>query len=289
MVPKQFEYYAPPTIEEALSLLDRYGDEAKIIAGGQSLVPLMKFRFAAPTALVDIYKHIRNNLSYIREDHDGTVSIGALTTHHEIVSSELCGKYCPMLVKAAGNIGDWQVRNRGTIGGSACHADPAAHYLPALMALGAQFLVRGPHGDRIIDVKDFFKGPFTTAVKPNEILVEIRVPKRDGAKWGYEFVQRRSGDFAVAIAAVSLDTKGSTIRSARIIVGAVTPMPVEMERAEALLAGQKLNADLIKKASAIVYDEITNPMADFKASPEYKRQVAATMVERALLSAMGGV
>ncbi len=163
--PKAFEYYAPATIEDALHLIVENPDRAKVIAGGQSLLPLMRFRLVSPAMLVDIGKHLRGKLSYVRENQDG-ISIGALTTHHELSTSEVVRARCPMLAKAAEDIGDYQVRNRGTIGGSLCHADPAAHYLPAVVALGAELVATGAGGKRVIRAADFFKEMFTNALAP---------------------------------------------------------------------------------------------------------------------------
>jgi len=287
-VPKHFDYYAPSSVDEALSLTKRFGDEGKILAGGQSLLPMMKFRLISPKAVIDIHHKLRKHLSYIREDGN-KIAIGALTTHDDVLASKRIRKSCPVLARAAEHIGDRQVRNRGTIGGSLCHADPAAHYSPAILALNAEFVIRGPKAERTVGAGKFLVDMLTTALKKNEILVEIKIPKCDGFGWGYEVVQRRSGDFASAIATVLLKMKGKICEDARIVIGATTPVPVEMKEAEKLLQGRNIDKSLIEKAGARVYEDLPEPMADIRAGSEYKREVARVLTERALQSATGGV
>jgi CO/xanthine dehydrogenase FAD-binding subunit len=282
-----FKYYAPQSLNEALEISDKFGERAKILAGGQSLVPLMKLRVVSPEVIVDIFKYVREKLSYI-ETNGNTLRIGALATHNEIISSRSVGKMAPMLAEAAKYIGDYQVRNRGTIGGSACHADPSANYLPALMALGAQFVIKSRKGERIVDAEDFFVDAFTTAMRPGEILAEIRVPSISGYKWGYAAVQRRAGDYALVASAVLLNLKDGHVDKARIVVGAATPRPMRFHGAEEILEGKRLNESAIVAAADKIYEGLETPLSDIKASADYRRTVAKVLVKRILLSMLGG-
>jgi len=282
-----FEYFAPRTIDEVLSLLEKYGEEAKILAGGQSLVPMMKLRLIKPRYIIDIYKNLKKDLSYVVEEGD-RLRIGALTTHYEILTSELIRTKCPILAKAAEYIGDWQVRNRGTIGGSLCHADPAAHYLPVIVALNAELLVKGPNKERVIKATEFFKDIMTTALASNEILIEIRVPKINGYAWGYEAIHRRSGDFALCISTVLLRLKDRYCESAKIVIGAATPVPIEMKNAEKILEGKTIDEKIIEEASMKVYEELPKPFSDIKATADYRREMAKVLTRRALIHALRG-
>jgi len=244
-------------------------------------------RLIKPKYIIDIYKNLKKDLSYIKEEYD-RLSIGALTTHYEILTSKLIRAKCPILAKAAEHIGDYQVRNRGTIGGSLCHADPAAHYLPAIVALNAELLVKGPNKERIIKATEFFKDMMTTALGPNEILIEIRVPKLNGYAWGYEVIQRRSGDFALCISAVLLKLRDKFCESAKIIIGGATPIPVEMKNTEKFLEGKTLDEKIIDEASMKVYEELPKPMSDIKATADYRREMAKVLTKRALIYALRG-
>lgn len=286
--PKPFEYYAPATIEDALHLIAENQDRVKVIAGGQSLLPLMRFRLVSPAMLVDIGKHLKEKLSYVREGQDG-ISIGALTTHYEISTSEVVRARCPMLAKAAEDIGDYQVRNRGTIGGSLCHADPAAHYLPAVMALGAELVATGAGGKRVIKAADFFKEMFTNALLPDEILTEIRIPKPFGIPWGYEVIQGQGGSFATAIAAVLVKAHAAICESATIVIGAATAIPVRLTEAEDILIGKRLTKELLLEAAKAVGSNLREPLVDPRVRAAYRREMASLAARRALLSAFGGV
>lgn len=285
MRPASFEYFRASNLNEALELLDKYGNEAKILAGGQSLLPLLKMRILSPKYVIDVTRI--PELHYIRENKK-TIAIGALTTHYEVSSSSVIRDKYPILSKAAGYIGDLQVRNRGTMGGNVCHADPASHYLPALIALEADFIVRSKDGERIIKAKEFFKDMFTTAMKPNELLVEVRVPKLDGFRYGYESIQRRSGDLALVISSIIIKIEGGTCKSAKIVIGATSPVPIELKAAEELLIGKELNKDIIEKVASKVYEELPEPISDIKASSEYRREVARVLTVKALSSCMRG-
>jgi carbon-monoxide dehydrogenase medium subunit len=287
-VPRPFDYYAPTSIEEAIRLLAENKDEMKIIAGGQSLMPLMKFRLVSPKALVDIGKHLKERLSYV-EVNRRWVSIGALTTHYTLSTSDLLRSRSPMLAKAAGDIGDYQVRNRGTIGGSICHADPAAHYPPAMIALSAELVAVGPDGKRVIRAASFFKDMFTTALAPDEILTEVKIPIRPRTRWGYEVIQGQGGSYATAIAAVLLDIEGSICSSASVVIGACTPVPVRANKAEDVLQGRELTRELLVEASSAARSQLREPLADARVRADYRRDMAALAVKRALFSACGDV
>ena len=261
-----------------------------MIAGGQSLVPLMKFRIVTPKVLVDIYKNLRGQLGYIRMVGPDEIAIGALATHYEVATSELLREKCPILSKAAGRIGDRQVRNRGTIGGSLCHADPYAHYLPAVVALNAKFMIKSSSRERVVAARDFFKDVFTTDLRPNEILTEVRVPVLDEKYgWGYESIERRGGDYPSAVVATVLRFRedGACV-DAKIVLGAVATKPVEMVDAERILMGRRVDKVAIEEAADKVYAGLERPVGDIRASAGYKREVARELTRRALLSAIGG-
>jgi carbon-monoxide dehydrogenase medium subunit len=285
-VPKPFEYYAPTSVENALNLLSE-NEESKFVAGGQSLIPLMKFRLVNPHVVIDIGKHLRGEMSYIREGSEG-LSIGALTTHYEISSSELLRGRCPMLAKAAQDIGDLQVRNRGTIGGSLCHADPAAHYPPAMVALDALLAARSRGGTRTVRAADFFKDMFTTALAPDEMLVEVRLPRPPGTRWGYEVVHGQGGSFATAIAAVQLRMDGPVCESSTIVIGACSSSPVRLIEAEEVLKGKTLTEEVIARAASAVRSHLKEPLVDARVRASYRREMAALVARRALLAAAGG-
>jgi carbon-monoxide dehydrogenase medium subunit len=286
-VPRPFEYYAPASIEEAVTLAAK-NEDGKVIAGGQSLVPLMRFRLANPRVLIDIGRHLRREMSYVRGDGHG-LSIGALTTHYELSTSPILKTMCPMLAKAAEDIGDYQVRNRGTIGGSLCHADPAAHYPPAILAFDAQLVARGRGGERTIGATDFFRDIFTTALAQDEILTEVRIPASSGANWGYEVIHGQGGSYATAVAAVLLHMEGSTCESASIAIGACSPVPVRLAEAEEVIAGQPLTDELIDQASHVVRSRLKEPLVDARVSVDHRLEMAALAIRRALLAAAGGV
>ena len=286
-VPRPFQYHAPTSIDEAIRLATEGGDQAKFIAGGQSLLPLMRFRLVSPAVVVDIGKHLGKELSFVWESVNG-VSIGALSTHYQISTSEVLKSKCPMLAKAALDIGDYQVRNRGTVGGSLCHADPAAHYPPAVLALDGELVLRGKAGERVIRAVDFFKDLFTTAIGPDEILTEIRLPTSDWTGWGYEVIHGQGGSFATAIVAALLRVNRGRCESARIVVGACTSVPARLVEAEEVLLGKEITPTLILQASAAVRSHLKEPLVDLRVRANYRREMAALATRRAL-SAAGGL
>lgn len=270
MIPAQLTYVRAASVEQTIDVLAEHGDDAKVLAGGHSLLPLMKFRFAAPEVLVDIAP--LEELRYVREDGD-QIAIGALTRYRDLHTNEILRAHAPLLAEVAGAIGDRQVRNRGTIGGSLAHADPAADLPAATLASDAVFVVRGPQGEREIAAEDFFLGPFTTPLEPDELVVQIRVPKQTGLGWGFEKFSRRAIDWAiVGVAAV-----GSSI--ALINMGG---SPVRARAAEEALAGGASPAE----AGALAA-EGTSPADEPHASAEYRQHLARVLTTRALTKIAG--
>jgi carbon-monoxide dehydrogenase medium subunit len=284
MYPASFEYHRVATVEEAVGLLTRHKDDAKLLAGGHSLIPMMKLRLAQPKHLVDIGRV--KGLSGIREE-GGHFVIGALTTHHAVESSAAVKQKCPMLSEAAAMIGDPQVRNYGTMGGSVAHADPAADWPAVLLALGADVKAVGPKGARTIKIDDFFKDLFTTALHPDEVLTEIHVPT--GGHGGAAYVKHPhpASRFAVCgvAAAVTLDGTGKCT-SARVGVTGVGSKAVRAKGVEAALTGKALDAASIAAASQKAADGI-DINADLQGSVEYKAHLTRVYARRALEHAVG--
>ncbi len=273
MIPAPFDYVRAGSVDDAIQRVGDGGEDAKLLAGGHSLLPLMKLRLAAPTLLVDIGR--LRDLSYVREDGD-QVRIGALTRHHDVEHNELLRADVPILAHVAGQIGDPQVRHRGTIGGSLAHGDPASDLPAVCLALGASFTAVGPSGERTIAAADFFQGFLETALAPDEVLAEITVPKVTGAGWSFQKFNRRAQDWAiVGVAAVRNGTTG---------VGLVNmgPVPVRARAVEEAVAGGASAGE----AAAHAADGL-DPPGDLNASPEYRRHLVEVLVRRALEEAGG--
>jgi aerobic carbon-monoxide dehydrogenase medium subunit len=285
MYPSRFRYEAPRSVDEALGLLRQAGDEAKVLAGGQSLIPLMKLRFAAPELLVDI-----NNipgLDYHRADADGTIRVGALCRHADLEHSELLKGSQPTMAAAAPLIADPIVRNRGTLVGSLCHADPQGDWASVVLALGGHVVALGPGGRRTIPISEFITGPFENVLAPDEIAVEAVIPPPRGtAAGGYLKLERRVGDFATVGVAVALETSGETVSRAGIALTGVGPSSVEATEAEAALAGQPLTPETIERAADLAA-AAANPQTDHRGSAAYKRHIVRTFVARLLSRADG--
>jgi carbon-monoxide dehydrogenase medium subunit len=284
MIPAPFEYHAPKTLEEALRLMERHGDEAKLLAGGHSLLPLMKLRLAAPRYVVDLGR--LKGLSYIREEN-GRIAIGALTTHAEIEHSALLAAKCPLLPETAAQIGDVQVRNRGTLGGSLAHADPAADYPAALLALDAEIVVASTKDARTIPAGEFFVDMMTTQLRPGEILTQVRIPPR-GPRNGsaYAKLHQPASGFAIVGVAVRLALgKGSKIEQVAVGITGVGPKPYRAVVVERVLGGGSATPKLITDAVRHVTDGI-EPLSDLHASREYRREMAAVYARRALERAL---
>jgi len=280
MYPAQFDYHSPASVQEAISLLGRLKDDAKVLAGGHSLLPMMKLRLAQPKHLIDLRKV--PGLSGIKED-GGAIAIGALTTHYAVESSSLLKQKCPLLTETAGTIGDPQVRNMGTIGGSLAHADPAADYPAAVIALGAELVAEGPKGKRTIKVDDFFKGLLTTALQPDEILVEIRIPAWPaGTGTAYMKFPHPASRFAVVGVAALVTADGKKVGVG--ITGAGTKA-TRARGVEAALAGKTLDAATIRAAAEKAADGV-DVQADLQGSVEYKTHLLKVYCRRALEAAL---
>jgi len=285
MYPSRFRYEAPRSLGEAIGLLHEGGDEAKVLAGGQSLVPLMKLRFASPELIVDI-----NNLpglGYHRADPDGTLRIGALCRHVDLERSELLPGTQPTMAAAAPLIADPIVRNRGTLVGSLCHADPQGDWASVVMALGGSVVAQGPGGRRAIAVADFITGPFQNALEPDEIAVEAVIPPPQGTRaGGYLKLERRVGDFATVGVAVAIETAGETVTRAGIALTGVGGSTIDAAAAAAALTGRPLTAETIEQAAGLAADA-ARPKTDHRGSAEYKRHMVRTFVTRILSRADG--
>jgi carbon-monoxide dehydrogenase medium subunit len=268
MIPAAFDYVRANSAEEAVSLLSSHGEDAKLLAGGHSLIPLMKLRLASPSVLVDVGR--LTDLSYVRDSGD-QVAIGALTRHRDIETSDLLRSQVPILAHVAGLVGDPQVRHRGTIGGSLAHGDPASDLPAAVLALGGTLVARGPSGERQIPADEFFTGFLETALAPDELLTEIRVPKVAGAGWSFQKFNRRALDWAiVGVAAVRNGTTGVAL----VNMGST---PLRATAVEQALTQGASAADAARAAA-----EGTEPPTDLNASPEYRRHLAQVLVRRAL-------
>jgi aerobic carbon-monoxide dehydrogenase medium subunit len=274
VIPAPFDYQRAGSVDEALALLAEHGDEAKLLAGGHSLLPLMKLRLALPQVLIDIGRI--DELSFVEGDGDA-VRIGALTRHHDLATSALAGEQVPLLAHVAGQIGDPQVRHRGTIGGSLAHGDPASDLPAALLALRATLVARGPGGEREIAADDFFTGFLETALAPDEILTEVRVPAVPGVGWAFEKFNRRAQDWAI-VGVTAVMTNGSGGPGVGLVN--MGSQPLRAAGVEDALRSGASPGDAAGRA-----DEGTEPPADLNASPEFRRHLARVLVRRALESA----
>lgn len=289
MIPASFDYHAPKTLDEAIALLGRLGDTAKILAGGQSLIPAMRFRLAAPDTLVDISR-IRD-LAYVEERGDH-LAIGAMTREHALEASPVVAASYPLLLDTALVIADPLVRNKATVGGNLAHADPANDHPATMLAYGAQVVARGAAGTRTIGIDDLFVGLFETSLKPGEILTEIRIPKPGkGSGGAYLKIERKVGDYAVAAVAVQLELAGATVKSVRIGLTNVSSVPMRAKNAEAAITGKQPTDDVLEAAGKAAAAEC-DPSADLRGQIDYKRDLVRVLtkraVRRATLRAQGG-
>jgi carbon-monoxide dehydrogenase medium subunit len=269
VIPAPFEYVRADSADEAISLIGQHGDEAKFLAGGHSLLPLMKLRLAQPSVLVDIGRV--SDLSYIRDAGDH-IAIGALTRHMDVENSPVLAEHVPLLAHAAGHVGDPQVRHRGTIGGSIAHSDPASDLPATTLALGATYVAQGPNGTREIAAGEFFHGFLQTALEPDEMLTEIRVPKMNGAGWSFQKFNRRAQDWAIVGVAAWRRNGDSGV--ALVNMGSV---PILASSVSSALAGGASIADAAEQAAAE-----SEPQSDLNATPEYRVHLAKVLVRRAL-------
>jgi aerobic carbon-monoxide dehydrogenase medium subunit len=279
MIPASFDYESPRTLDEAFAILSK-NEDAKLLAGGHSLLPAMKLRLAAPSVLVDLGRI--EGLAYIRDAGD-KIAIGAMTTHADVAASDLLERDSPLLKQTALQIGDVQVRNRGTIGGSLAHSDPAADYPAAILALDAELVARTANGERTIAARDFFTGLFTTDLRPNEIITEIRVRKTRDGRTAYEKFHHPASGFAVVGVALVVHLKGGNIQHAEIGITGIAANPYRATRVEQELRGK--NASAVAEASQHAADSV-EPLSDYFASAEYRKHLAAVYTERALAAAL---
>ncbi|PYO25243.1 MAG: molybdopterin dehydrogenase [Candidatus Rokuibacteriota bacterium] len=278
MKPPKFEYHAPSTLDEALALLARYNGDAKLLAGGQSLVPLLNFRLARPAALIDLNRI--TSLAYIRE-HDGHVRLGAMTRQRAIEFSPVVARRLPLLREATRWVGHLPIRSRGTIGGSIAHADPSAEYPAVLTALEGEVVARGPKGERTLSSGALFETYLTTTLAPDEILTEVRLPvMAEGAGWAFEELARRHGDFAIVGVAAAVWRSGGRV-TARLATAGAGGTPQRLRAAEEIVERDGLGAAAIEAAGRRA-SELVEPDADIHASADYRRHLAGVLTERAL-------
>jgi carbon-monoxide dehydrogenase medium subunit len=283
MIPAKFDYVAPTSVEEALSALSEHADDAKIMAGGQSLLPVLRMRLNAPELVIDLGRI--DSLRGVREDGDALV-IGALTTHSEMVTNDLVRQHALLLSKAAAHVADNQVRHRGTFGGSCAHADPAGDMGSAALAMDAEFVIAGSGGTRSVPASEFFVDLFETAIGEDEILTEIRVPKRTG--WGahYEKFVRVAHQWPIVAVAAMVDADSGTINEARVALTNMGSRPLRATATERALAGASATEDGVR-AAADQAAEGTNPPSDLNGDADYRRHLATVLTRRAVLEAAG--
>ena len=282
MLTSRFEYHRPDSLEEALQLLAEHGDEAKVLAGGQSLIPVMKLRLAAPAHLIDIGRLGMDSIA----EADGRLAIGALARHRDLERSDLLKARYPVMAAAAPLISDPIVRNLGTIGGSLCHADPAGDWGSVMLALQASVVLRSGRGERELPISEFLEDTFTTALEPDEILTEVRVPQPAGSSGGtYLKMERKVGDFATVAAALHLSLSDGTIERAGIGLTAVGSKNLQPTDAEASLAGAEPTEAAFAEAGRLAA-EASSPVTDVRGSAEYKRHIVDVYVRRGLATAL---
>jgi len=285
-VPGPFEYERATSVDHAIGLLDRLGEEARIVAGGHSLLPMMKLRIANPEYLVDI-NDLAPELGYVITDPT-LVRIGAMARHREILESDRLAAVCPIFRDAERVIADPVVRNRGTLGGSLCQADPAEDLTTVCEVLDAVCLVRGPSGEREIAIDDFLIGPYETAVAPNEILIEVRIPVRHNMSSAYAKVERRVGDWAVTAAGAAMTLDGDSVAAARVGLTAVNPDAAALAEISAALVGQPATEAVFAEAGRRA-GEACDPVTDVRGTAEYKRHLASELTIRTLRTAAARV
>ena len=281
MIPADFDYLAPTTLDEAVAALAEHGDDAKIIAGGQSLLPVLRMRLNAPAVLIDVGRI--EALRGIRDDGDALV-IGATTTHHTVSGDPLGREHAALIAKAIEHLADAQVRHRGTFGGALSHADPAGDLGAPVLALGAEFLVAGSGGRRTIAADDFFDDFFTTSMADDELLVEVRIPKYTG--WGahYEKFVRVAHQWPIVAVAAAVRTDGGTIAEARVGLTNMDVTPVRARAVEEALVGMPASEEAVRQAAAVAADG-THPPTDLNGDADYRRHLASVLTRRAVLAA----
>ncbi|MEV8612741.1 xanthine dehydrogenase family protein subunit M [Amycolatopsis sp. NPDC051373] len=283
MISAPFEYVAPSSVDEAVQALAAAGEDAKVLAGGQSLLPVLRMRLAAPTTLVDL----RNiaEMRGVREDGDAIV-IGAMTTHYDVQRDALVAEHAALAKEATDTVADPQVRHRGTFGGSLAHADPAGDLPAVAVALDGSLVIAGPSGRRTVGAEEFFQDFFTTALAPDELLVEVRLPKHTGWRAHYEKFNRVAQAWSMVAVAATVRTEGGVIEEARVALTNMGSTPVRAVAVEQALVGASANADVIRAAAAHAADG-TNPAADGNSDVEYRQHLARVLTGRALTAAVG--
>ena len=283
MKPARFDYHAPGSVDEAVELLVRYGGDAKVLAGGQSLMPMLNFRLARPAALVDVNRIPA--LSYVRE-HDGTLALGAMTRQRTIEFSPVIARRLPLLLEATRWVGHLPIRSRGTIGGSLAHADPSAEYPAVLTALDGDVVVQGPRGRRTLKPAELFETYLTTTLAPDELLVEVRLPAAPtGAGHAFEEFARRHGDFAIVGIAALILSDGPRCLMARLATAGAGPVPVRLRAAEEILERDGLGESAIEAAAARAA-ELVQPDSDVHASADYRRHLTGVLTARAIRTSL---
>ena len=283
MFPAAFDYAAPASLEEALDTLKQRGDDAKIMAGGQSLIPLLKLRFAQPSLVLDIGR--LPAMADIKQD-DGHVRIGALVRHVDVERSKELAKLLPLMVEAVRWIADPLVRNRGTVVGSVCHADPSGDWGSIMLALNAEVVARSATGERVIPVDGFFQGPFTTTLRPDEVATAIRIPlPTDRAGSSYHKLERKVGDFATVAVSVQIELDGSRVKTAGIGLTSVGATNIKAKKAEQAIVGHELSAEVIAEAARLAA-AASEPKDDIRGTAAYKKDVVRVFVQRGLRAAL---
>lgn len=283
MIPAEFDYVAPDTLDEAVTALRDAGEDAKVLAGGQSLMPVLRLRMAAPSVLVDLGRV--DELRGVRLDGD-TLVIGATTTHHEVLHDPLVAQHARLLAEATATVADPQIRHRGTIGGSLAHADPAGDLSAPVLALDAELVAVGPRGRRVIAAADFFDDFFTTTLQPDEILAEIRLPLHTGWPARYEKFHRVAQQWSIVAVAATVDTAGGTIRRAKVALTNMASVPMRARTVEDALVGRPATGDTVRSAAAHAVDG-TDPMSDANADAGYRSHLAQVLTRRAVATAAG--
>jgi aerobic carbon-monoxide dehydrogenase medium subunit len=282
--PPLFAYARPGSLPEALELLAQGGEDAKVLAGGQSLVPLLNFRLARPTVLIDL--NALSELDYVRRD-DGHLAVGALTRQRAVETSPAVAEGCPLLPQALHHVGHVQIRHRGTVGGSIAHADPAAELPAVAVATGATVVATGPGGTRELPAREFFDGPFMTVLSPSEILTEVRFPLIPGARTAFIEFARRSGDFALGgVAATVSFTEEGQVATAGLAACGMGPAPVRLQGSEEAITGQALDPPVLAQAARAASEQVS-PFSDVHADETYRRELVGVLLRRALQEVAG--
>jgi aerobic carbon-monoxide dehydrogenase medium subunit len=283
MIPSKFDYVAPTTVADAVAALARAGEDAKVLAGGQTLMPVLRLRLAAPTTLVDLNRI--DELRGVREDGD-TLVIGAMTTYYDMLRNPLVSAHALLLSEATRTVADPQIRHRGTLGGNLAHADPAGDLSAPVLALEATLTAAGPSGRRTIPAAEFFEDYFTTALQPDEILTEVRIPKHTDWAARYEKLHRVAQAWSIVAVAATVDIDGGTVRQARIALTNMASVPVRARGVEEALVGQTASDELIRAAAEHAAEGI-DPMSDGNADADYRSHLARVLTRRAVATAAG--